>query len=198
MITIPSLQVAKISLKGRLVPHINIEIKARCPDPQRVRAILKQQNADFKGADLQIDTYFNVPQGRLKLRRGNIENSLIFYNRPDRAGPKEAQVILSPVRPDSQLKEVLTRALGVLATVEKEREIYFIGNVKFHIDALPGLGSFVEIEAIDTAGDISRAELLKQCKDYMDLLGIDKKDLVRCSYSDMVPACGADSENDSR
>ena len=48
--------------------HLNVEIKARCPDPERVRAILRQHGAEYKGLDHQVDTYFNVPQGRLKLR----------------------------------------------------------------------------------------------------------------------------------
>ena len=34
-------------------------------------------NPKFIGEDNQEDTYFNVAKGRLKLREGNIENSLI-------------------------------------------------------------------------------------------------------------------------
>ena len=175
------------------MPHINVEIKARCHDPDRVRAILKEKNADFKGVDQQTDTYFRVPQGRLKLRRGNIENSLIFYNRPDRTGPKQARVSLAQVPPDATVEHVLTRALGVLVTVTKEREIYFIDNVKFHIDNVTGLGSFVEIEAIDTDGNILHADLLNQCTQYMKLLAIEKQDLVNCSYSDMLLEASADA-----
>ena len=66
--------------------HINIEIKARSNNQDRIRDILKSKNADFKGIDHQIDTYFNVPKGRLKLREGNIENNLIFYERKNQAG----------------------------------------------------------------------------------------------------------------
>ena len=67
--------------------HINIEIKAKCFHPQKVEAFLVSVNAVFKGTDLQKDTYFNAPNGRLKLRQGNIENNLIFYNRSDKKGP---------------------------------------------------------------------------------------------------------------
>jgi adenylate cyclase class IV len=48
--------------------HVNIEIKAKSTDQNRVRDVLKSRNADFKGVDHQIDTYFNVNFGRLKLR----------------------------------------------------------------------------------------------------------------------------------
>ncbi len=173
--------------------HINVEIKARCQDPDRVRAILKKKNADFKGVDRQTDTYFRIPEGRLKLRRGNIENSLIFYNRPDQPGPKQARVSLATVPQDSPVEQVLTRALGVLVTVEKEREIYFIENVKFHIDNVRSLGSFVEIEAIDADQTIPKADLLNQCTQYMKLLAIKKQDLINCSYSDMLLASRADA-----
>ena len=67
--------------------HINIEIKARCFHPQKVEAFLRSHHALFIGLDHQKDTYFNVPSGRLKLRQGNIENSLIFYDRPNQDGP---------------------------------------------------------------------------------------------------------------
>ena len=67
--------------------HVNVEIKARCDELDRIRNILKELRADFKGTDHQIDTYFRVPSGRLKLREGNIENYLIFYEREDQEGP---------------------------------------------------------------------------------------------------------------
>jgi hypothetical protein len=61
--------------------HINIEIKARCNNPDKIRTILKSKAAKFKGIDHQIDTYFKVNSGRLKLREGNIENFLIFFQK---------------------------------------------------------------------------------------------------------------------
>jgi adenylate cyclase class IV len=67
---------------------LSLEIKARCPDPSRIRAILKTHKARFKGLDCQIDTYFRVPSGRLKLREGNIENALIYYKRADQKNSK--------------------------------------------------------------------------------------------------------------
>lgn len=166
--------------------HTDVEIKARCSELGKVRKILKNENADFKGIDHQTDTYFKVSEGRLKLREGNIENALIFYRRPDEAGPKKTQVFLYHVRPDSQLKELLVNALGVLVTVKKKREICFIDNVKFHIDAVDHLGSFIEIEAIDTTGQLGAEKLRQQCEHYMQLLGVAEEDLVDCSYSDML------------
>lgn len=174
--------------EGTPMSHLNVEVKARCARPDEVRRLLSERGADFKGTDRQVDTYFHCPTGRLKLREGNIENALIHYDREDRAGPKQAVVSLYQIRPDAALKEALSRALGVLVVVKKTREIYFIGNVKFHIDDVERLGSFVEIEAIDERGDIGRRPLQAQCQEYMELLGIEPQDLIEGSYSDMLLA----------
>lgn len=166
--------------------HLNVEIKARCGNKDSVRSYLLAHKADYKGLDHQIDTYFKVASGRLKLREGNIENYLIHYERSNQEGPKESQVILYNSKPGSALKEVLTKALGVLVVVDKQREIYFIDNVKFHIDTIVGLGGFVEIEAIDEDGTIGRKKLHEQCSSYLAGLGIKDDELVSVSYSDLL------------
>lgn len=166
--------------------HINIEIKAKSKNSNKIRQILKSKKADFKGIDHQIDTYFKVANGRLKLREGNIENYLIYYQREDKSGPKESNVVLHKSSSNPTLKEILSKSLRVLVVVDKQREIYFIDNVKFHIDAVKNLGSFIEIEAIDKDGSIGKEKLLEQCKQYMEIFDIEKSDLISCSYSDLL------------
>jgi predicted adenylyl cyclase CyaB len=136
--------------------------------------------------DEQTDTYFTVSHGRLKLREGNIENNLIFYERLDMPGPKSSHFQLVKVDDAKGLKEVLSRSMGVKVVVKKRREIYYIRNVKFHIDEVPGLGSFVEIEAGNILADLSQAQLKEQCDFYLKEFGIKEEDLVEVSYSDMV------------
>ncbi len=70
--------------------------------------ILQFHNADFKGTDEQTDTYFNVLHGRLKLREGNIENNLIFYERENQAGPKNSHFHLVKTDDPVVLKEILS------------------------------------------------------------------------------------------
>ena len=168
--------------------HLNIEIKASCLNLDRIRDLLKSKYAVFKGIDHQVDTYFKVRSGRLKLREGNVENHLIYYERENKSEPKKSLVILYKYNPDQSLKEILTKSLGVLAVVNKHREIYFIDNVKFHLDNVVGLGTFVEIEAIDEDGSIGNEKLHEQCEYYVKLLNILKEDLIASSYSDMLLA----------
>ncbi len=165
---------------------LNVEIKARCSDPSAIRECLLNKGADCKGIDEQTDTYFNVQHGRLKLREGNIENNLIYYERNDQAGPKHSNFQLIKVENSDDLKNVLTRSVGVKAIVHKRREIYYIDNVKFHIDDVPGLGSFVEVEAGNMLAPLSQKELEQQCNEYMQAFGIKPEHLVEVSYSDMM------------
>lgn len=168
------------------MPFLNVEIKARCSNSSFIRNYLISKNADFKGVDKQTDTYFNVQHGRLKLREGNIENNLIFYKRDDTTGPKNSHFKLVKVEDTVGLKEALTDAIGVKVVVEKTREIYYIENVKFHLDELQELGAFVEIEAGNILVDLSQEQLKEQCDYYIKEFGIKEKDMISNSYSDMM------------
>jgi adenylate cyclase, class 2 len=167
---------------------LNIEFKARSNDIVAAETILLQHGPRFVGEDHQVDTYFNVGTGRMKLREGNIENALIHYERENTAGSKSSQVILYQHQPDKNLKAILEKALGIKAVVDKKRKIYFIGNVKFHFDTVQNLGTFIEVEAIDKDGSISKEKLQEQCEHYAVMLGIQQEDFMALSYSDMIMA----------
>jgi adenylate cyclase, class 2 len=165
---------------------LNVEIKAKCADVSFIRNYLLSNSAEFKGTDKQTDTYFNVPNGRLKLREGNIENNLIYYERSNQAGPKSSHFKLVKVEDAEGLKEVLTKSNGIKVVVKKTREIYYINNVKFHIDEVPGLGSFIEIEAGNIQANLSQVQLKEQCDFYLKEFGVKEEDLIEVSYSDML------------
>jgi adenylate cyclase, class 2 len=165
---------------------INVEIKARCNDHERIRRELSARNADFAGKDHQVDTYFNSGSGRLKWREGNIEHNLIYYQRPDQEGPKASHCLLYKTEKATHLKDILEHALGVMVVVDKEREIYFIDNIKIHLDRVKGLGTFLEIEAQSEAGGLAEETLERQCRQLMGELGIRNEDLMADSYSDLL------------
>lgn len=166
--------------------HINYEFKARCSDIEKLELKLKEMNPLFIGTDHQVDTYFNIDNGRLKLREGNIENSLIHYNRTNTAGAKQSDVTLYQHQPNKNLKSVLEKALGIKVVVDKKRKIYFIENVKFHFDVVNELGSFVEVEAIDHDGSIGIEKLKQQCDYYIQLFEITEDQFIAESYSDLL------------
>ncbi|MAQ40970.1 class IV adenylate cyclase [Mesonia oceanica] len=176
----------KLKKTGNKMGNLNIEIKAKSNNNSEIRKILQSKSADFKGIDHQIDTYFKTNEGRLKLREANIENKLIFYKRQDKKGPKKSDYIIYCSEPNSSLKQLLTISNGILTIVDKKREIYFIDNVKFQLDTVKDLGTFIEIEATDVNKNKSKEDLLNQCEFYMELFKLSESDLISVSYSDLI------------
>ena len=166
--------------------HLNIEFKAKANNIEGLEEKLLSLNPQFIGEDHQKDTYYNVNTGRLKLREGNIENALIWYQREDVGGAKQSDILLYRHAPDDALKNILIKLHGVKIIVDKIRKIYFVENVKFHFDRVEGLGTFVEVEAIDSTGEIGIEKLKEQCNFYINFLEIKAEDFMKKSYSDMM------------
>jgi adenylate cyclase class IV len=102
----------------------NIEIKARVDNLASVRDRAKALVGETSVVLKQEDTFFVCPNGRLKLRQsaGSAEAELIYYERPDRRGPKESHYVIHRTRDGESLKQVLSQSLGVRGVVRKRRE----------------------------------------------------------------------------
>ena len=166
--------------------HLNVEFKARVNDLSLPEKKLQELKPFFKGEDNQVDTYFKVPRGRLKLREGNIENALIYYERENTAGKKQSNILLYQHEPNHTLKEILVITHGVKVVVNKKRRIYFIDNIKFHFDTVESLGNFIEVEAIDETGNIGFEKLTGQCEHFASFFEIQQWDYIAPSYSDLL------------
>jgi predicted adenylyl cyclase CyaB len=84
----------------------------------------------------------------------------------------------------NSVRAILARALGVMAVVDKRREIYFVGNVKIHLDRVRGLGTFLEVEAMTRTGDLRKVRA--QAAKFQKLFAVSPADIVPLSYSDLV------------
>lgn len=168
------------------MPTINFEFKAKAANIELLEKKLQDKNPVFIGEDHQTDTYFNVAKGRLKLREGNIENALIYYERENTKDAKQSDILLYKHQPEKALKDILVKVHGIKTVVRKARRIYFIENVKFHFDTVDGLGTFLEVEAIDSDGSIGVETLKKQCGEYAAFFGVASSDYLSDSYSDML------------
>ena len=166
----------------------NIEVKARIDDHEPVRRILRDIGADFRGTDQQIDTYYRSARGRLKVRQGTIENCIVWYRRPNTAEPKQCdyRILTFPAESDAsaELAVLLGEALETVIRVEC-REIYFLGNIKIHLDSIEKLGCYLEIEAIGSPG-MSPEDLQHQCEELLTRFEIPPSCLVECSYADLA------------
>ncbi len=164
----------------------NFEFKAKVDNLEQYEVKLQSLNPTFIGTDHQIDTYFNVQKGRLKLREGNIENSLINYDRENLNESKVSEIILYQHQPNIALKNILTHQLGIKVVVNKLRKIYFLGNIKFHFDTIKNLGTFIEVEAINKHNEFSLEELKNQCDTYFSFFELEESQIIDKSYSDLI------------
>lgn len=165
----------------------NVEIKARVPDP----AAIEQRVRDLASAGpvvlQQQDVFFACPRGRLKLRRlaGSTEAELIYYERPDAAGPKEARYVVHRTSDPDGLQHLLALAFGVRGLVHKHRTLYLIDRTRVHLDRVEGLGEFVELEVVLRPQE-STEEGLLPARRLMAELGIEPGQLVEEAYIDLL------------
>ena len=167
---------------------VNIEIKYQLNSLDEVRRYLSgDPHIQYRWKHWQEDVYFRVPRGRLKLRRyDNGKSELIYYQREDQGKPRDSQYYLLAIpHPDAALT-LFQQALGVLAVVRKQRELWVFRNVRIHLDRVEHLGEFLELESVvDEKTDHAtaarnleeirkrleaRCHLVPQPKGYLELL----------------------------
>jgi adenylate cyclase class IV len=165
-------------------PRRNIEIKARVTDAAALLEAARALPARDCGVMRQVDTYFVVPRGRLKLREIDDERAeLIFYERPDLGAARRSDYWIAPIGEAGPLLAALAAALGVRARVEKRRRLLLYLHTRIHLDEVVGLGEFVELETV--MDGLSEDEGRVECASVMRALGIRPEELLEGSYMDM-------------
>ncbi len=170
------------------VQHAMVELKARVGDLSATRARLVQLRAKRAGVFHQVDTYYKVPKGRLKLREveGESDAELIYYDREDIAKPKRSSVFILKIPNPQTFKQILGRILETRTVVDKVREIYTHEGIQIHLDAVKDLGCFVEFELITSKDREQQEDDLARLDRLREQLGICQKSLERYSYSDLI------------
>jgi predicted adenylyl cyclase CyaB len=164
----------------------NIEIKARVPSVELMRAKVAAVADRGPTEIVQDDIFFNCPNGRLKLRTFSAsDGQLIFYQRADVAGPKESFYVISPAAAPERLRETLSRAFGERGRVRKRRTLYLAGRTRIHLDRVEGLGEFVELEVV-LEDDETGATGVAIAQSLLDRLGIGSQQLIEGAYVDLM------------
>ncbi len=165
----------------------NIEAKAYCGDPDRARRICERLGARFVRRHRQRDTYFVVPHGRLKLRESDrLDPMLIHYDRLDMPAIRESSFTLVKLSPPvDELRNVLSKALGVRIVTDKQRDTYLMEGALVNLDTIAGLGEFLEIEVqVEGLGCEARArEHAGRLKREFE---VEENDLIPWSYADLL------------
>ena len=163
----------------------NIEIKAFLPDPSRVKQIAEEIGED-KGATLQEDTFFTSKRGRLKLRRFSATHGeLIYYERPDKPGPKQSHYVIYTTGDPDGLRRLLSEALRIEGIVRKKRHLFLVGQSRIHLDEVKELGNFLELEVVLQEGQ-QPEDGMAIAAGLMKKLGVKKEDLIAGAYIDLI------------
>lgn len=169
-------------------PSRNVELKATDPDPAGSLAACLALGAEDRGVLVQRDTYFRVPDGRLKLREETPGGAaLIQYHRPDEAVARESRYRVVPVEDADGIRDALEATLGTLVVVDKERRLLLWEGVRIHLDNVRGLGSFLELEGVAPPGSELAPERERVAR-LSEVLGLDESRILADSYSDRALA----------
>lgn len=164
----------------------NIEIKAKVDDFSALYeklALISDGLPDIIDRD---DTFFICPHGRLKLRTlAPDRGELIFYQRPDQAGPKTSFYTLTETQDPHGLRETLTLAYGAAGRVIKQRTLFMTGQTRLHLDRVKGLGDYLEFEVV-LADEETPEQGIAIAEDLLERLGIDRQELVDQAYVDLL------------
>jgi len=165
----------------------NVEIKTKISPEDKARiAELAAKTGSGPQSLVQVDTFFNTADGRLKLREfadGTAE--LISYSRSDFAQPRLCNYLRFEVEEPAKMKRMLELSTGIQCVVEKRRDVYFIDQARIHLDEVKDLGLFLEIEVvlrsdqIEEIGNDIMESLLEQFK-------VDPGSFLAFSYADMI------------
>jgi len=163
----------------------NLEVKAKCVSRDLTIQNLVELGAKREKKMHQIDTYFNVPEGRLKLREEGLDfASLIYYHRSDMAESCYSDYHICQIQDLDSFKLILSNALGTKVIVEKTRDLWRFGNTRIHLDHVSGLGDFIELETV--LRNQTKASAWLEHDHVKDTLKIVEETLVPVSYSDLL------------
>jgi adenylate cyclase, class 2 len=164
----------------------NLEIKAKCKDFNCSKQAIKNIGAIYNGVLNQTDIYFQVKQGRLKMRIiNNNRYEIIYYQRANSKTERYSNYEIVNLKNGKELLSLLTRSLNILCEVKKKRELYIYENVRIHLDTVEKLGKFIEFEIV-CKSKTDEKEAPGKMKFLKKKFEIRKENLVKYSYSDII------------
>jgi len=162
----------------------NVEMKAELRDIALARGISKAIGATFIHQFGQVDTYYKIPNGRLKRRESEGEPvEYIFYERAHRAAPKLSHFTIFSA--EQALERFGQQPMPVWLIVRKQRELWMLGNTRIHLDTVERLGTFIEFESLVSRDhNVARGhEAIAQLRrDFSPVVG----ELIDCGYADLL------------
>lgn len=169
----------------------NVEYKAELQDLPLARTIAASIGALHADTLEQTDTYYRVPDAKLKKRETvGHATEWVFYSRPDRTKAKLSTFTIYPEH--MAMERFGSSPLPIWTIVKKKRELWTYKGVRVHLDSVEGLGHFLEFEAlVCPERNLAKAhELIESLTaKFRPALG----EPIACGYADLL-AAEAESE----
>lgn len=164
----------------------NLEFKVRTESLDSLLPKLADLKATHCDTIHQVDTYFQNPKGRLKLRETECsdEGWLIYYERPNELESRYSIYQLCLITEPAVLKELLVAALGVKTIIKKQRSLWMYNKTRIHLDTVDELGEFVELETVFQGQ--SETEAIEEHQLVKTTLDLDSAEPIAVSYSELL------------
>jgi adenylate cyclase class IV len=181
------------------VRGLNVETKARSDDLDALAVRGAQAGAVFEARLDQVDTYFTVGRGRLKLREivehrpdGTVTSAaeLIRYERPDESSARLSEYDRTWIADPAGCRAALEEEHAVRSVVRKQRDLWQLGSTRIHLDRVEGAGTFVELETVVGEGALEAAHA--EHERVLQLLRIEAADTIGVSYVDLAEGEASD------
>jgi len=185
-----------------------VEVKARVESREELARKIERIGGKFVREVVQEDLYFTHPcrdlkerDEALRLRRGGKNYTLTFKGRRVGKGAKMREELEVRVGDFDETATLLER-LGFEKAfiIKKRRKEFVLDGVTIALDSVEGLGEFVEIEVMTTAGEgrrggLQRMESFKNRLFSMaDRLGIPRERLTTESYLELLASKNSSSK----
>ncbi|WP_254544370.1 class IV adenylate cyclase [Halomarina pelagica] len=171
------------------------EVEVKLPaDHERVRRRLDELGAAHEATVEQRDTYYDAPHRSFsetdealrirRVRRDGETDARVTYKGPlvDDASKTREEVETGVEDVDAMARVLDRLGFDPVATVEKRREVYALDGYTVVLDAVEGLGEFVEVERESAEIDAAREGAFDLCRD----LDLDPDDQIRASYLELL------------
>jgi adenylate cyclase class 2 len=170
-------------LKRKYFMPVNLEIKIPVKNFKKLIAIIEKKGGQKIYSSRQIDIYYKLNNGRLKIRNSSGEKSIIYYKRIEDGSERWSDFETIKVdKPDKWIK-LFDKFLERLTVVDKHRTLYHLYNTRIHFDKVKGLGNFVELETKVVKG---KQKARKEFQKILELLKLNPEKQILNSYSDLI------------
>ncbi|CAD5211238.1 unnamed protein product [Bursaphelenchus okinawaensis] len=162
---------------------VTLSIKAYVRDLEAMESKIFAYTETLGHIAQQLDVYFNVPYGQLKLRKTHPskEHAELISSKSVSHSSNLVETRSTHIQEASALRKTLELCITELGSIKKKRRVYVKDNVRINLDDVEDVGVFVDIEIKkDGSHDVD-----KKAEEVRKALGITEDIVVSSTYLEL-------------